>query len=613
MHHPMNNVTNQPVPKTPPKVGIGNGNKLELVADGLSTTPRNPASNTNNSNLHDLKMSPIPNKASLVRTSSARQSQNLSSASTSGYSSMMNSVHHPSNGKASATGKHNQTTVNSIFNAGLIDSVTDNNTKFNAGLSPNAHTHPPAGAANLNQGGNSPFSPFNDLDSDVGASFNAGERESRRQALASRESGMSMFSNTTSTLTFEDLFNHDNSNNNNSPNKQFYTHPNNSIMTISPIKNINNSPSLSKNMQKKLNENSATSNKPPIPTSLLSFSRHTTRKKHASAGPTVDRSGIRSTPSLNDVFQNPQNQQHHTSKSVSPSNSALATSLMTSPSRQAPPIPTQSNDIYLQNDPDSLENTRKRSEINNIFGMEDPSSLEDLNNSPSHDIDSISVSKSLRVRATNERKARSAGYGRTPSNHRSEPDSTASYLAQDASNSRRSNAMTKSMSGTLKKSRTRSGNNLMSDSAHQSMGNLIQIPKYNPEIVWEPLPDAEETLKISLAHLSNSLETRKEVETAMTLGLQSATLRPTNDENNWIITANALQNISRLARFHTNAIIPFLSNKINPLVVTFVNSIRSSLSKHALEATEELCTHCARHFNDNQFDILMKSLFGVIS
>ena len=216
-HHPMN------MPKTPPKVG-SNG-KLELVADGLGLN--GISGNSNNStprrkgqDIDILKTSPIPNKASLVRTSSARQSQNLgnsqnsaNSNTTSGYSSMLSSAKGSgSNSSSSKTPntysnlhnrKTNNTTVSSIFNEGLVDTITDKNTKYN--------------------GQNQSFSPnlydkdIRDIDSDVGTLH--GER---RSTLVSRESGLSLASNTTS-QQFEDLF----SDGHNSPTKGFYGGPNN--------------------------------------------------------------------------------------------------------------------------------------------------------------------------------------------------------------------------------------------------------------------------------------------------------------------------------------------------------------------------------------------------
>ena len=405
-------------------------------------------------------------------------------------------------------------------------------------------------------------------------------------------------------------------------------------------------------MQKKLNDSQNSNSKPPIPSSLLSFSR--IRKKHNSEGRSV-----RSTPSLNDVFQgsnsakggnsnsgsnmslhhldsshnlsnlslsNSQHSQHsQMNVNVSNSNQALSKSLMTSPQRQAPPVPTQSHDIYMGDEreirPQKKGVAAFLDENNNEIHGSNPMNM-NMRDDDGPDLDSISVSKSLKVRA-NERKARSAGYGRTPSSSQTNingHDRDRDHVGSSSS----SNMMNKSMSGTLnlKKSRTRSGHvdhmAVYSTNSETSKRKVLtEIPKYNPEILWEPLPNPDESLKVALANLSTSLETKREVETAMSAGFTTATLRSSNDENNWIITAVALQSVSRLARFHSSTISnssnnQILSSKLIPLVITFINSIRSKISAPALTAADELTQKFARHFSEMQFDLLMRSLFNVI-
>ena len=411
-------------------------------------------------------------------------------------------------------------------------------------------------------------------------------------------------------------------------------------MTISPIKNTNSSPSLARNIQKKMAETNVetlessinnsqqptkvSSNKPPVPSSLLSFSK--IRKKHHSE------KSVRTTPSLSDVIKDP-----------SPQDNKENSQNSINPSRQAPPLPIQSQYDKYDNRPIGPNKSR----ASTGYGMEldssesmfvDENSGKNSNNS-NNEADAISVSKSLRDRAV-ERKARSAGYGRTPfnqSSHTIKSQQTA-YSIADPNNSNSDNNhssptsypnhryhsstgthghhsgghghLNKSMSSglNLRKARTKSGHSF---AAEQSVHSSTAIPKYN-ETIWEKLPDPEASLKSVLTNLSNSLETKREVEAATIAGLSNATLRANEDENNWINTTTSLQLVSRLARYHTSVILPHLQSKIIPLVITFVASIRSKISFHALEAAEELIGKCAKQFTDNQFDLCIKRCYDVV-
>ena len=89
-------------------------------------------------------------------------------------------------------------------------------------------------------------------------------------------------------------------------------------------------------------------------------------------------------------------------------------------------------------------------------------------------------------------------------------------------------------------------------------------------------------------------------------------MKSDTDENNWINTCTALQNVARLSRFHTNTIVPHLQSVIMPLTVTLVNSIRSSIAKHSLESAEELCNSTGKYI-DSHVENLTKSSLSVLS
>jgi len=138
------------------------------------------------------------------------------------------------------------------------------------------------------------------------------------------------------------------------------------------------------------------------------------------------------------------------------------------------------------------------------------------------------------------------------------------------------------------------------------------IPKYNPDITWQPLPNPDSTLKSCLTGLTNSLETTRETEIAAQNGFTNGVVKSNTDENNWINTCTALQNVARLSRFHTSTIVPHLQSVIMPLTVTLVNSIRSSIAKHSLESAEELCNSTGRYI-DSHVENLIKSALSVLS
>jgi hypothetical protein len=158
------------------------------------------------------------------------------------------------------------------------------------------------------------------------------------------------------------------------------------------------------------------------------------------------------------------------------------------------------------------------------------------------------------------------------------------------------------------RSRTNSGQNLTKPTPAKIGGPA----KYVQDLPWEPLSNPEESLKLALAYLSNSIETTKEAEQAALAGFSNPVVRADTDENNWKKTATGLQEVARLVRFHTHLVQPHLQTKISPMVICLVSSLRSAVSKHAMEAAEELCTYCCSNFTEKQYELLIKNLLGLI-